>query len=318
MKKILLLASLCAAMLAGCSSSSVPGLSSRRTASHGEVTISFAVPVQQRAVAAHERRPQYFSAATTTLALALKTVNGSPPAQSNVQTLDLSKICRQSGAFYYCSTTVTEVSGDNVIGALAYSSTALGTLPAPVPLSFGEGEVIIASGSSAEPAGAEDTTGRLQITLAPVIYGGQVEPGASPKANDVPITLAAFVDPSTATIPANAYQAVPPFANTPYLIDSDASGQTYLENTTSGQRGSAVAIDSPGDAIVLHNTAKEATGKVVTARLTFGGASSTAAFSIPGYFNMTASVTPAYTIKPPNSTAYLTYSCTSAGCTREN
>jgi hypothetical protein len=290
-----------------------------QSAKVGQVTVSFKVPVQQSSSSSTAIRPQYFSPATTTLAIALKTVNGLPAnmgMQSNI--FDLSKICSQSGAFFYCSTTVSVVSGDDVLGVLAYSTKPLGTLTGNIPLSFAEGEVIVGSGSSAEPAGAEDPTGRLSLVLAPVIYGGQVEQGPNASANSIPMTIAAFVDPAVHVIPADAYQNAPPFANTPHLIDSDTSGNTFLTNLNTAQNGSDITITSPTDEVVLNNRGRETAGQTVVARLSFTPRASDtdATFSIPAYFGIVGSVKEAYTIPPPGHSSDLTYSCTSAGCTQ--
>ncbi len=322
MKTLVLLLCLSFLTLEACSSGNSALPQQRVRTSHGDVTVTFKVPVQQPATASTLRRPQYFSPATTTLAIALKSVNGaSVSGGTQPDVFDLSKICQQSGAFFYCSTTITLLSGDDVVGVVAYSTKPIGKQSGNIPLSFGEGEVIVGSGSGAVPAGAESTTGRLSVNLSPVIYGGQVVPGPSPQPNTVPITLASFEDASTDAIPASAYQNLapaPPFANTPYLVDSDSSNLTSLTNLTTGQTGAAVAIQSPTDQIQLNNSGKESAGQKVTAALTFGAPAANARFTIPAYFQMSGAVSAGHTVLPPNSSSVLTFTCTSSGCTKAN
>jgi hypothetical protein len=207
--------------------------------------------------------------------------------------------------------------GDDVIGVLAYSTTPHGALSGNIPLSFGEGEISINSGSAAEPAGAEDSTGRLYVTLSPVIYGGQVNEGSNPQANSIPIALSDFVDPSKNVIPSSAFDNVlPEFANTPYLTDSDSSGLTYLKNVTTGQSGATVALSGPSDQIELDNTQHETSGQHVTASLTYHSTASDATFTIPAYFGIAGSVTASYTVPPAGGSSYLTFTCTSSSCTK--
>ena len=306
-------------ILAACSSGSSMMPKAQR-APHGQVIVSFKIPIPPAATSSEQRRPQYFSVATTTIALALKSVNGTLVnfgTQGNI--FDLSKICfKQNGLYYYCSTTITVLSGDDVLGVLAYSTKPLGgNTSGNSPLSFAEGEVVIGSGSTAEPAGAEDTTGRLSVILAPIIYGGQVAAGPNPQPNSLPITLSNFVDAGPDVIPDSAYQTTPAFANTPHLTDSDKTGLTYLMDATSGQQGSDVAITSPTDQITLINTAKETASQKVTATLTYNAAADAdATFTIPPYFQLPGSIAAKFTVPPPNSTNDLTFTCTAAGCTK--
>ncbi len=196
----------------------------------------------------------------------------------------------------------------------------LGTLGGNIPLSFAEGEVVIGSGSSAEPAGAEDTTGRLSVILAPVIFGGQLQEGPNPQANTIPIGLSAFFDPSGVAIPQSAYQGPPDFANTPHLIDSDASGATFLSDATSGAQGRDIPVTSHSDQIELVNTAGEAAGKKITATISYQpqAADPDATFTIPAYFDLTGSVSAEHNISAGGSAALLTFTCTSTGCTKGN
>jgi hypothetical protein len=286
----------------------------------GKVAVSFVVPAPAAQSSSTLRRPQYFSPGTTALAIALKSENGAAPDSTAWNTnFQLAKICTQSGAYYYCSTTVTVPAGDDVLGALAYSTTPTGTLSGNIPLSFGEGEIVIGSGSSAEPAGAEDPTGRLYITLSPVIYGGQVDEGANPQANTIPIALSEFVDPSLNVIPGSAFDnALPQFANTPYLSDSDTSGMTYLKDVTTGLSGASVALSSPSDQVQLQNTRKESSGTHVTATLTYHAAQPDATFTIPSYFQIPGSVSASYTVPPAGSSSDLTFTCTSSSCIKGN
>jgi hypothetical protein len=315
---------LCPALFALAACSSGTGgtmMPAPQRASHGKVTVTFRVPVVSTTTLSSQRRPQYFSPATTTLAIALKSVNGIPVdygTQGNI--FDLSKICSQSGAYFYCSTTVTVVSGDDILGVLAYSTKPLGALSGNIPLSFAEGEVAIGSGSSAEPAGAEDTTGRLFVTLLPVIYGGQVEASTNVQSDSVPIILSEFVDPAKDVIPASAYQGPPDFANTPHLIDSDTSGLTYLMDASTGQSGRDIAITTPADQVEFINSGNEASSQKISATVAYQAppADPDATFTIPAYFQIQGSVVAQYTIPPSGSSSDLTFGCTSAGCSKGN
>lgn len=304
----------CLALLFAAACSTRAGVPRTAAGSLGEVRIAFTIPFAPAISTA--RKPQYFSPSTTAIAIALKSDNDLSPSVRISKTFQLADICKQSGAFFYCSTTMSVPSGDDVIGVLAYSGRALNGRSAPVPLSFAEGEVAIGSGSSAEPAGADDPTGRLSVVLAPVIFGGQVVAAA---ASSVPeqmqgVTLAEFVDPGKNVIPSAAYQAFPPFANTPYLTDGDSSGNTTLEDLTTGAAGASVALSSPSDEVELLNAGKERVGQKIKAILKFTAARADATFTIPAYFGLTGSVTASLTIPPPNASAPLTFSCSSAGC----
>ena len=306
---------LATALLTACASNHSP-LPSTTHQSLGRVKVTFAVPVQTSRSSSGSRRAEYFSPSTTSLAIALKSVNAAPASAGTVTSIfTLSNICIQSGAYYYCTTTVTVPTGDDILGVLAYSTKPLGTLSGNVPLSFAEGEVQIGGGSTAEPAGAEDITGRLQVTLAPVIYGGQILPGSNAQPNTVPLDLAAFVDAGQNVIPATGFDAFPEFANTPYVSDSDTSGLTYLENASTGQTGQSVAVTSTTDQIELLNTGNEKSGSV-SAVISYHASSSNATFTIPSYFHMSGSVSANFTVPPAGSTTDLTYNCTSAGCTK--
>lgn len=302
-------------LLAACSSAQTT-LPQSRAASRGAVSVSFTIPFAPPHAADVTRRPQYFSPSSTSISIALKSVNGIAVSTPRASTFDLSDICRQSGAIFYCSTTLSELSGDDVLGVLAYSKTALAGVSAPVPLSFAEGEVFVGNGSSAEPAGAGDTTGRLSVVLAPVIYGGQLlGPANAPRATTQPITVSELIDAGSNAIPTNAYQSFPPFANTPYVSDSDASGATQLEDLTTGQSGSAIALSLPTDQLQIKNSGTESAGRTITATIKFAKAAADATFVIPAYFGFSGSVSALHTIPPPGSAA-LTFSCTSAGCVK--
>src|SRR5579884_167848 len=320
MKTLTLCICLAVIALPACSSHGKMLPQAQQNSTPGKVTLTFVVPAPAAQSASNRRSPQYFSPATTALAIALKSVNDAAPGGGDWGgTYQLSRICQQSGAYYYCSTTLTVPAGDDVIGVLAYSTKPTGALSGNIPLSFGEGDIAINSGSEAEPAGADDSTGRLFVTLSPVIYGGQVSEGANAQANSIPIALSDFVDPSLSVIPSSAYDnAFPEFANTPYLTDSDTSGMTYLKDVTTGQSGAAVALSGPTDQIELDNSRNEASGQNVTARLTYGAAAPDATFTIPSYFGLSGSVTASYNVAPQGSSSYLTFSCTHSSCTKGN
>ncbi|HZZ65846.1 MAG TPA: hypothetical protein VFE17_10135 [Candidatus Baltobacteraceae bacterium] len=305
----------CSALLLGSACSGAHGgLPRTAAATRGEVQITFRIPFAPAASTA--RKPQYFSPSTTAIALALKTENGLPPSSLISKTFQLSQICQQSGSFFYCSTTLSVPSGDDVIGVLAYAGKALNGFASPVPLSFAEGEIVIGSGSSAEPAGADDPTGRLSVILAPVILGGQAvaASGSSTPAQMQGITLNEFIDPGKNVIPSAAYQAFPPLANTPYLTDSDTSGNTSLEDVTTGISGASIGLSSPSDQIELLNGGKERAGQKINGTLKFTAAQTDATFSIPAYFGLKGSVTANVTIPPPGATAPLTFTCGNTGC----
>ena len=313
---------ICLALFAlpACSSHSNMLPATAKTLVRGKVSVTFTIPAPSTP-ASGARRRQYFSPNTTAIDIALKSENGGPPDAGNwtniFHTSDPT-VCTLSGAIFYCSTTVVMPAADDIIGAVAYTSTPQGQLSGNIPLSFGEGEVVLGSGSTAEPAGAEDPTGRLFITLSPVIYGGQVGAGTNPQPNTIPIALNDFVDPSLAVIPPGAYQNTPPFANTPYLTDSDTSGDTVLQDVTTGVSGASIAIGSPADQVQLVNNGTEHSGQTVTAMLSYTAAQPDATFAIPSYFDLSGSVSASFTVLPTGSTHDLTYNCTRSACAKGN
>lgn len=306
--------------LSACSSHSKMLPMTSKSDVRGKVSVTFILPAPSTSSGSARRR-EYFSPATTAIDIALKTENGGPPEAgnwTNIFQISDPHVCSLSGTIFYCSTTVIMPAADDIIGAVAYTTTPQGQLSGNIPLSFAEGEVSIASGSSAEPAGAEDPTGRLSITLSPVIYGGQVSAGANPTANTVPIALNQFVDPSLAVIPSTAFVNTPPFANTPYLTDSDTSGDTTLKDVTTNVSGTSIPIASPTDQVELINNRSEGASQTVTATLTFTAAQPDATFTIPAYFGLAGSVSASYTMAPAGSTHDLTYNCTRSSCAKVN
>lgn len=277
----------------------------------GTVTLTFTLP--HSASAAHARRPLYVSPATTEIAVALKSINGAPAPAGNAQVFRTSDICNGST----CTATLTLQTGDDVVGVLAYTD-ALATRPGNVPLSFAEGEILVGGGSQSWSGDPIDQTGHLYISLFPVVDGGQVTLSAD-NLHDMQcscygLSLAEFEDGANDIIPNQAYGALaaPYFANTPMLVDSDASGATYLRDDTTATQGATVEISSPADIVDFVNAQNEAAGTTITATVTFHSATPAATFVIPPYFGIGGSVSANDTIPPPFSSTPLTFHCNSS------